>query len=81
MSCVCCEVFVNSTIFLHFYDMSFNMLDNCNGAFFIYRLCKDSGVSYEDMIFFDDEYRNIVDVRKLGLLDFVSLKASFLYVV
>lgn len=26
-----------------------------------------SGIEYKDMIFFDDEYRNIIDVKKLGV--------------
>jgi len=31
------------------------------------RLKKDSGLEYVDMIFFDDEERNIRDVEKLGV--------------
>lgn len=31
------------------------------------KIQKASGVKYEDMIFFDDEARNISDVRKLGV--------------
>ncbi|KAK3086106.1 hypothetical protein FSP39_013654 [Pinctada imbricata] len=30
------------------------------------RIHSDSGIDYKDMIFFDDEHRNIVDVGKLG---------------
>ncbi|KAK7114760.1 magnesium-dependent phosphatase 1-like [Littorina saxatilis] len=32
------------------------------------KLHKDSGIAYEDMIFFDDEHRNIVEVGKMGVL-------------
>lgn len=31
------------------------------------KIQKASGVDYKDMIFFDDEHRNIVDVGKLGV--------------
>lgn len=31
------------------------------------RIHRASGVDYKDMIFFDDEHRNIVDVGKLGV--------------
>ena len=27
---------------------------------------KNSGFRYDEMLFFDDEYRNIVDITKLG---------------
>ena len=33
---------------------------------FLFRIHKKSGVAFQDMIFFDDEYGNIVDVSKLG---------------
>lgn len=33
----------------------------------IFRLRRRSGVSYSDMIFFDDEERNIEDVSQLGV--------------
>lgn len=36
--------------------------------FQICRIKKDSGISFADMIFFDDESRNIRDVEKLGVL-------------
>lgn len=29
---------------------------------------KDSGISFSDMIFFDDEHRNIKDLEKVGVL-------------
>lgn len=32
------------------------------------QLKKDSGVEYEDMLFFDNEYSNIVDVGRLGVV-------------
>lgn len=32
------------------------------------KLHKASGIAYEDMIFFDDEHRNIVEVGKMGVL-------------
>ena len=32
-----------------------------------FRIQSDSGVAYEDMIFFDDEQRNIVEVGKMGM--------------
>ena len=32
----------------------------------MHRIKKDSGVDYKDMLFFDDEYRNIRDISKLG---------------
>ncbi|KAK9720809.1 hypothetical protein K7432_003873 [Basidiobolus ranarum] len=31
------------------------------------RICKELGIQYEDMIFFDDEFRNIKEVGKLGV--------------
>ncbi|XP_052685860.1 magnesium-dependent phosphatase 1-like [Crassostrea angulata] len=31
---------------------------------------RDSGIDYQDMIFFDDEHRNIRDVSKLGVTSF-----------
>lgn len=31
------------------------------------RLHKDSGANYSEMIFFDDEFRNIKDLKKLGV--------------
>ena len=33
-----------------------------------FRIKKVSGVDYTDMLFFDDENRNIVDVTRLGVL-------------
>lgn len=38
------------------------MLLYCN----CFRLQKSSGFEYEDMIFFDDEHRNVVEVEQLG---------------
>jgi len=32
-----------------------------------YRIQKDSGIEYKDMIFFDDEPRNIRDISHLGV--------------
>ncbi|XP_043468572.1 magnesium-dependent phosphatase 1-like [Leptopilina heterotoma] len=32
------------------------------------KIKKDSGVDFKDMLFFDDEQRNIVDLTKLGVL-------------
>lgn len=34
---------------------------------FFSRIQKASGTDYKDMVFFDDEHRNIVDVGKLGV--------------
>ena len=31
------------------------------------RFKKDSGISFDDMLFFDDEMRNVRDVSKLGV--------------
>ncbi|CAK9301573.1 unnamed protein product [Gordionus sp. m RMFG-2023] len=31
------------------------------------KIMKQSGISYEKMLFFDDEYRNIEDIQKLGV--------------
>ncbi|HNX60581.1 MAG TPA: magnesium-dependent phosphatase-1 [Spirochaetota bacterium] len=31
------------------------------------RICADSGIEFSDTVFFDDEHRNIVDVRGLGV--------------
>lgn len=35
---------------------------------FYCRIKKASGVDFKDMLFFDDEHRNIVDLTKLGVL-------------
>ena len=35
-------------------------------SMFCCRMHEDSGIDYEDMIFFDDEHRNIVEVGKMG---------------
>ena len=32
----------------------------------MHRFKKNSGFSYDEMLFFDDEYRNIVDITKIG---------------
>ena len=34
-----------------------------------YSIHKSSGVDYSDMLFFDDEYRNIRDISTLGELE------------
>ena len=33
---------------------------------FVFRFQQQSGLPYKDMLFFDDEYRNIRDVGSLG---------------
>ena len=32
----------------------------------MYRFKRNSGFNYDEMLFFDDEYRNIVDITKIG---------------
>ena len=32
----------------------------------LHRFKRNSGFSYDEMLFFDDEYRNIVDITKIG---------------
>lgn len=34
--------------------------------FFIYRIKDESGIEYCDMMFFDDEQRNITDLKAIG---------------
>ncbi|GAB6021391.1 hypothetical protein CHUAL_003998 [Chamberlinius hualienensis] len=49
------------------------------------RIAADSGVDLKDMIFFDDEHRNIVDLKRLGVtsilvnrgMDFKALEEGF----
>ncbi|GMF38781.1 unnamed protein product [Phytophthora lilii] len=31
------------------------------------KFVQESGVPYEDMLFFDDEYRNVLDIKRLGV--------------
>lgn len=33
-----------------------------------YSIQKDSGLAFSEMLFFDDEYRNKVDLDKIGVL-------------
>ncbi|XP_062608235.1 magnesium-dependent phosphatase 1-like [Saccostrea cucullata] len=35
------------------------------------KIKRDSGIEFQDMIFFDDEHRNIRDVSKLGRNEFI----------
>ncbi len=35
---------------------------------FFFRIKKKSGIKFSEMIFFDDEYRNIRDLERLGVL-------------
>ena len=54
---------------------------------FLLRIRKASGVSYKDMLFFDDEERNIRDISTLGVtcvlidedvgLDYNTLQSGF----
>lgn len=32
------------------------------------RLSKKTGIAFQEMVFYDDDYRNIKDIRKLGVL-------------
>ena len=32
----------------------------------LHRFKRNSGFSYDEMLFFDDEYRNIVDLTRIG---------------
>lgn len=32
-----------------------------------HRIHRETNVAYEDMMFFDDEFRNIADIKKLGV--------------
>lgn len=41
--------------------------------FFIFRIKTDSGIDFRDMIFFDDEHRNIRDVSKLGVHSLINV--------
>ena len=42
--------------------------------FFIFRIKTDSGIDFRDMIFFDDEHRNIRDVSKLGVHSLINVQ-------
>lgn len=37
-------------------------------SFFSIRISKASNIGLEDMLFFDDEQRNIVDLERLGVI-------------
>lgn len=38
------------------------------GVTLTHRFKANSGIDYTDMLFFDDEHRNIVDISKLGMM-------------
>lgn len=42
----------------------------------IFRIKRRSGLSYDDMLFFDDEDRNIQDMRKLGVTSILVPEAG-----
>ena len=55
-ACVCAQQKMDGIHHLHLVIPSYSP----------YRIQKKSGVAFQDMIFFDDEYGNVVDVSELG---------------
>ena len=45
------------------------------------KIGKDSGVAYKDMLFFDDEERNIVELEKMGVVSILVLSGVDMKVI
>ena len=65
LECFLVSSLIYTGLVLSSYNRQYSTISNIRFNF-LHSFQKDSGFSHDEMLFFDDEYRNIVDISKLG---------------